>query len=984
MATPAIPVYAATTYYVAAGSNGNGSSSSPFGTIQQCATTATSGDTCVIRSGTYRETVTPNSGVTFRPDTNAAVTVSGANAVSNWTQHSGNIYRATVTLTARPVSSTRSNENQVFVGSQMMLQARWPNTPADDARLLSPTWATAGAGSSRGVINDSSLPAINWTGATIRVFGGDNPFASQTGAVTGSSTGQIQFSTPNWTLCPSLCSTPGAKYYLLGKLAALDTAGEWFYDSATTTLYLWAPTGGTPQNVSVKQRDYAFDLRGKSNVTVRGLGLFANAIVTDDNSNNNQIDGIQAKYLSHFDYFQGYILDTEDTGIVLKGTQNAIRNSTLTYSAGGGVMLGGSNNTVSNNLIHNVGYAGNYATAINIPLRNNPGGHKIDRNTIYNTGRDGISISWNGTSGLTLSNIDISYNRIYNYSLTASDSGGVYACCQAVGTNTNVHHNWIYQSKNPTAYPALPSAGIYIDNGTDGFDMFQNVMWDNKGLGILLNIAGESSANHDIYNNTAFRSQALNGRAGQARGVAVLGGTSASGTVIQNNKVPNLIPAAYQSQPIAGLTLSNNTPSAAGATEGITANVGCNLANCGGESPPSEPVPVFNAQQRIEAESYLDGADLQLLFDRFGTPAPSNDIIGRYPKVDFGSGVSQFQYNVGVASPYDGGRVEVRIDSPTGTVLGTLTIANTGSFDTQTTQTISVQSATGIHDLYLIHKGSNSGGKAAAGNVDWFKFASGSGGGTTYRNATSRIEAESENAQQGVTDYGTSIGNIDAGDWLRYDLDFGSGVSSFTANIGVPAAYAGKQIQVRLDSTTGTIVGTLTVQSTGDWGTYQQQSVNLSQTPTGQRSVFLTFSGGSGVGNLDWITFGGSGSTTPLASVEAEAFSSSSGISNNGTGIGSLDSGDWAAYNGVNLGAGASRIEFRVAVDPCCAGKRIEVRQGSTSGTLLGTLTVQNTGGWGTYTTQSTTLSGASGTQNLYLVFQGGSGVGNLDWFKIY
>ena len=1107
--SPITPARAATTYYVAAGSSGNGSSANPFGTIQQCATVAVAGDTCVIRSGIYRETVTPNSGVTFQPDTSATVTVSGADPVGGWTQHSGNIYRASVAL------NSNLKANQVFVGETMQLLARWPNTSVT-ASLLQPNWATAGAGSALGVINDASMPNIDWSGAIVRVFGGTNPYANQTGTVTSSSSGQVRFDTPNWNSCPMLCSAPGARYILIGKLAALDSPGEWFYDAGAQQLYLWSSAGGVPSNVTVKQRDYAFDLRGRSNVTIQGLNLFASTIVMDDASRNNVIDGVRAKFLSHFDYFGGNILDTRDTGIILKGSGHIVRNSVLEYSAGNGVLLGGNGSTVTNNLIHDMGYAGNYATAITVPTENNPSGHTITNNTIYNTGRDGISISWYGTQGNTVQNVNIAYNRIYNYARTASDAGGIYACCYLAASNSTIHHNWIYGSQIIDGL--FPSSGIYIDDYSGGFDIYQNVVWDTKGIGIVVK---ESASRHLVTNNTLIRSQMGDRGAGLPRGIAVLGSSVASGTRIENNKTTNEVFATYSGAAIPNLTVSGNGPNATGANEGINATVGCNLSGCSGDSPLAFGERAFSATRKIEAESFLGGdqSTLSMLFDRIGVNAPVNDVVLRYPNVDFGSGVSSFSYNVGVNSSYAGGKVEVRIDSASGTLLGTLTIADTGGFDAQVTQSIPVQSASGVHDLYLVLKGSNSGGVAAAGNVDWISFGAGGGGGTTYRSATSQIEAESENAQQGVTDFGTGIGSIDAGDWLRYDLDFGSGVSSFTANVAVPAEYAGRQIQVRLDSTTGTVIGTLTVQNTGGWNNYQQQTVSLSQTATGQRSLYLTFAGGNGVGNLDWIRFGaaGGGGTTgggttyrsatsqieaesenaqqgvtdfgtgigsidagdwlrydldfgsgvssftanvavpaeyagrqiqvrldsttgtvigtltvqntggwnnyqqqtvslsqtatgqrslyltfaggngvgnldwirfgaagPLASVEAERYSSQSGVNNFGTGIGSLDTNDWAAYSGVNLGAGATRIEFRIAVDACCAGKQVEVRQGSTTGTLLGTLTVQNTGGWSSYTTQSTTLSGASGTQTIYLVFKGGNGVGNLDWFKIY
>src|SRR5439155_24857655 len=118
------------TYYVAqsGGNNSNpGSQSAPFQTIQKCANVAGAGDTCLVRAGTYRETVRPaNSGVTFAPDGNASVTVSGADVVSGWTAYQGSIYKSSGMTWDLGV-----NYNQVFVDGQMMNLARWPNTSLD-------------------------------------------------------------------------------------------------------------------------------------------------------------------------------------------------------------------------------------------------------------------------------------------------------------------------------------------------------------------------------------------------------------------------------------------------------------------------------------------------------------------------------------------------------------------------------------------------------------------------------------------------------------------------------------------------------------------------------------------------------------------------------------------------------------------------------------------------------------------------------------
>ncbi|HXE53309.1 MAG TPA: hypothetical protein VN541_09855, partial [Tepidisphaeraceae bacterium] len=84
-------------WYVApTGNNGSaGTLAAPFQTIQQAANVAGWGDTVYIEGGTYRETVKPVSGgVTFTNYNNQAVTVSGTDVISGFSNYSGSIYKA--------------------------------------------------------------------------------------------------------------------------------------------------------------------------------------------------------------------------------------------------------------------------------------------------------------------------------------------------------------------------------------------------------------------------------------------------------------------------------------------------------------------------------------------------------------------------------------------------------------------------------------------------------------------------------------------------------------------------------------------------------------------------------------------------------------------------------------------------------------------------------------------------------------------------
>ena len=134
------------------------------------------------------------------------------------------------------------------------------------------------------------------------------------------------------------------------------------------------------------------------------------------------------------------------------------------------------------------------------------------------------------------------------------------------------------------------------------------------------------------------------------------------------------------------------------------------------------------------------------------------------------------------------------------------------------------------------------------------------------------------------------------------------------------------------------------------------------------------------------------GGTPPpggTTTVQAEAFSSASGVSafakagaNGGQTLGYVDPGDWAAYQNLDL-TGVTSLRARVVSGG--PGGTIGVRTGSPTGTLLGQVAVPNTGSWTTFADVSAALSGVpSGTQTVYLTFTGsGSGLFDVDDFTL-
>lgn len=86
--------------------------------------------------------------------------------------------------------------------------------------------------------------------------------------------------------------------------------------------------------------------------------------------------------------------------------------------------------------------------------------------------------------------------------------------------------------------------------------------------------------------------------------------------------------------------------------------------------------------------------------------------------VDFGD-VGAKSFKASVSSDSQGGTIELRLDSPEGTVIGALSVPCTGSWDNWKIAETLISGALGVHNLYFLFKGE------AGGNlfkVDYWKF----------------------------------------------------------------------------------------------------------------------------------------------------------------------------------------------------------------------------------------------------------------------
>lgn len=129
------------------------------------------------------------------------------------------------------------------------------------------------------------------------------------------------------------------------------------------------------------------------------------------------------------------------------------------------------NNTVQNNYIVRTGAEYHGATGIFVGYTDHT---VIEHNELYDLPYTGISVGWGwSTDATTAQNNVIRYNRIHRYMHTLRDGGGIYALGNQ--PNSTISDNYISGQYYDLAL-------VYLDNGTQGFDVHHNVLQNDGAL----------------------------------------------------------------------------------------------------------------------------------------------------------------------------------------------------------------------------------------------------------------------------------------------------------------------------------------------------------------------------------------------------------------------------------------------------------------------------------------------------------------------
>ncbi len=495
--------------------NNPGTLLEPFKTIQKAADIMAVGDVCYIRCGVYREKVQVNtSGLTFSNYNNEYVLITGLDVISgaNFTDHEGGILKTAVD----------SKVTQVFIAGKRMNLARWPNEDGNmlnrddmvqmDVDLIKRGDRNVG----KVTVMGGELPERPknfWAGAyVVDVALKRNIFTANKGQIYESEGNELFADKLCWTWARGnpIFLNDGGVGYIIDHLGLLDVEGEWY--CGDNELYVYPPKGVNLGEVlvEVRKRTFGFVLKNTEDVTLSGLNFKAAAIQMRHTTNchiekcTSRFGSPFIKYLNNAwgNYGNG------DAAIHITGTNNTVKESYVGYTWGHGISLWGAHSTVDNNIVEQCNWIGERMSPLFVPGDD----HIITRNTIRDSGREGIELGNHNWVRKYAKRALIQYNHIHHVGYLCPDAASIYVNHQGGDkplADTEISYNIIHDFQHPWVSAA---GGVYLDNGSSGYLVHHNLIWN-----IRVGVRVHGGANPDtpkryardieIYNNTLLNTK---------------------------------------------------------------------------------------------------------------------------------------------------------------------------------------------------------------------------------------------------------------------------------------------------------------------------------------------------------------------------------------------------------------------------------------------------------------------------------------------
>ena len=467
----------ATIYHVA-------SQGGDFSTIAQVnAVSFEPGDKILFNKGeTFTGTLICNASGTANTPITYGAYGRGANPIisgfttieSGWKDEGGGIYSKDL--------SAESTPQMVTIDGVQYAMGRWPNTDWQNITRVIGT----------GQVKDSELTGTpNWKGAEIVIK--TRHWSIEKRTITNQSTNILNFHSTSYQ------PKTGWGYFIQNSLSTLDAYGEWYYDKAKSTFYMYfGASEPTSKIVQVSTIDKGIVCNDGDYITIEGLditGMNVQSIFFYPTPTNVVIQNCNIWYSGGNGIYMHYPLNCA----VLNSSFNFTNHCAIWFSdkgAGNSIIRG---NTIKNTgLIVGAGGTDNGAHTAIVCSRSNS---KIEHNSIINTGY--IPIRFGGKNTL------VKNNFIDTFCSVLDDGAGIY-CYADTAIGKRVIHNVILNAVgvvSGTGSTTTQANGLY----SDGFS--KHILYQGNTIAYVSNFGFHSNIPElmdiTLKNNLFFQANSL-------------------------------------------------------------------------------------------------------------------------------------------------------------------------------------------------------------------------------------------------------------------------------------------------------------------------------------------------------------------------------------------------------------------------------------------------------------------------------------------
>ncbi len=409
--------------------------------------------------------------------------ISGSILVTGWTQYSGNIYKTTVT----------ENVVQLFCNDERQTLARYPNTG----------YAKINKVNNNISFESDDVGSTDWTGGVAHMRVKRWTFGSQT--ITSCNSGNI-------TVAGAYHYVPKVDwgFFINNHILALDSPGEWYYDSNNKTLYYWSPDGDTPDNYTIEASvtNYGFKVNRANNITIDGF-IIKHQILSGIEAQEPSCDYITIKNNEIYDTDRIAIKMGESMWNATGMNYITIENNVIDGANSNGIFFSVENSTITKNVVthigddftklsaYGIGNLEHASIAIDVHGDNN----HVRENRLDQIGYIGIQFT-HGRDNI------IEYNYVTNYCKTTDDGGGIYTYQMnyddADVKGSIIRYNIVTDGIGAPEATDQPDyyavEGIYLDNRSQEVTVIGNTVANCGNNGYFTN----NGRDHKFLNNTSY------------------------------------------------------------------------------------------------------------------------------------------------------------------------------------------------------------------------------------------------------------------------------------------------------------------------------------------------------------------------------------------------------------------------------------------------------------------------------------------------